>query len=118
MIKKLHNYAISEADIKAILRQRALLASRSPLPTSSNSCTVPAHLYIAWSDSSTPYISFPEVLKQQQIAKSVRIVNEQQSMAKEYAARVVPFEKPFPKDETPYQPAIPKDVPRLRKLRK
>jgi hypothetical protein len=117
MIKRLHNYPISEDDIRAILRQRALLANRSALPTSSNSSTVPPHLYIAWSDSAT-CVPFIEVVRRRLIARSVRTVSKQQAIAKANTARIVPFEKPFPRDEAPYQPSIPKDLPRLKTPRK
>jgi hypothetical protein len=108
---------LSDEDIRAVLRQRALLAGRLSPPISSNSCAMPPHLYTAWSDSSTTLDRISsEILKRLWIAQGVRVVNQQEAEARE-TARIFAFEKPFPKDETPYDPVIP-DVPKILKLRK
>lgn len=120
MIKRrqLGSGIISEEDVRAILRQRALLAGRSALANSSSSCTVPPNLYTAWSDTSTASGSMIYgSTRQYNTAMGARVVNRQAALVKEAGARVFVFEKPFPKEETPYEPLIP-ETPRILKLQK
>jgi hypothetical protein len=63
---------------------------------------------------STTQSDSQQVARREQIARDAKVLNMQ---AKEHAARVFPFEKPFPREE-PSQRVGVRDVSGVRKLRK